>query len=93
MSCGHGSAGHAEGYSFRKCNASNALNQFALRTLPAGAGGTAMRLSIILAVGAVLLGSSGMALADPGKDESGKGRRGGYARYDEGQDTAVIGKR
>ena len=43
-----------------------------------------MRLPIILAVAMALTGWSSMASADPGKDESGKGRKGGYARYDEG---------
>ena len=42
-----------------------------------------MRLSIIAALAVSLAGSSSLALADPGKDESGKGRRGGYARYDD----------
>jgi len=42
-----------------------------------------MRLPIIAAVAVSLLGWSGTALADPGKDESCKGRRGGYARYDD----------
>jgi hypothetical protein len=43
-----------------------------------------MRLAIVATVAASLFGWSGMASADPGKDESGKGRRGGYARYDDG---------
>jgi hypothetical protein len=43
-----------------------------------------MRLLIMVAAGLTLIGSSGMSFADPGKDESGKGRRGGYARYDDG---------
>ena len=40
-----------------------------------------MRFPIILAVGLAFAGWSGLASADPGKDESGKGRRGGYERY------------
>jgi hypothetical protein len=45
-----------------------------------------MRFPIVLAVGFTLAGWSGLALADPGKDESGKGRRGGYERYGYGGD-------
>ena len=40
-----------------------------------------LRMMALIVVG--LAGWSGVAAADPGKDESGKGRRGGYARYDE----------
>ena len=44
-----------------------------------------MKLWSILAVSMGLVGSAGLASADPWKDESGKGReRGGYARYDDG---------
>ena len=42
-----------------------------------------MRLAIIATMALNFVGWSGMASADPGKDESGKGRRGGYARYDD----------
>jgi hypothetical protein len=43
----------------------------------------AVRLT--LAIGLSLSGWTGLALADPGKDESGKGReRGGYARHEGG---------
>jgi hypothetical protein len=43
-----------------------------------------MRLPIIAALAVGLAAWSAVASADPGKDESGKGRRGGYARYDDG---------
>jgi hypothetical protein len=42
-----------------------------------------MRKQMILALAALFAGLPGVAAADPGKDESGKGRRGGYARYDD----------
>ena len=40
-----------------------------------------MRLATIAALTMSLVGGSGTGSADPGKDESGKGRRGGYERY------------
>ena len=42
-----------------------------------------MALPIIAVLAAGLAGWTGAAQADPGKDESGKGRRGGYAHHDE----------
>ncbi len=42
-----------------------------------------MGFPIIAVLAAGFAGWAGAALADPGKDESGKGRRGGYAHYDE----------
>lgn len=47
-----------------------------------------MRMIVAALVGLGLSVSSGTAISDPGKDESGKGReRGGYARYnDDGRD-------
>jgi hypothetical protein len=46
-----------------------------------------MRFPIVLAVGLALVGWSGLAFADPQTDESGKGRRGGYERYESDQAT------